>query len=37
MTAAITQILSEELSLEPSRIYVQYEEVNHWGWNGRNF
>ena len=37
MTAAVTQILSEELSLEPSRIYVQYEEVNHWGWNGRNF
>ena len=37
MTAAVTQILSEELSLAPDRIYVQYEEVNHWGWNGSNF
>lgn len=37
MTAEITRILAEELALEPGRIYVQYEEVGHWGWNGSNF
>lgn len=37
MTAEITKILKEELSLEPSNVYVKYEEVDHWGWNGRNF
>lgn len=36
MTAAVTQILTDELALDPARIYVQYEEVSHWGWNGSN-
>lgn len=37
MTAEVTRILAEELMLDPDRIYVQYEEVSHWGWNGSNF
>lgn len=37
LTKAITDILSAELNLQPDHIYVKYEEVDHWGWNGRNF
>ncbi|HEX3038870.1 MAG TPA: phenylpyruvate tautomerase MIF-related protein [Caproiciproducens sp.] len=37
LTAAITGILNEELGISPSQIYVKYEEVSHWGWNGGNF
>uniref|UniRef100_UPI003FEFFC97 phenylpyruvate tautomerase MIF-related protein n=1 Tax=Candidatus Fimivicinus sp. TaxID=3056640 RepID=UPI003FEFFC97 len=36
MTAELTRILQEELALDPTRIYVQYEEVSHWGWNAGN-
>lgn len=37
LTAEITKILNEELGISPSRIYVKYEEVENWGWNGSNF
>ncbi len=37
LTAEITEIVGEELAIEPSCIYVKYEEINHWGWNGVNF
>jgi phenylpyruvate tautomerase PptA (4-oxalocrotonate tautomerase family) len=37
LTQAITQILSDELSITPDCIYVKYEEVTNWGWNGNNF
>jgi phenylpyruvate tautomerase PptA (4-oxalocrotonate tautomerase family) len=37
LTAAITDILNRELGISPSRIYIQYEESDHWGWNGSNF
>ena len=37
LTAAICEILSEELGVKLSNIYVKYEETNHWGWNGSNF
>lgn len=36
LTAAITKILNEELSIDPAQIYVKYEEVKTWGWNGGN-
>ena len=26
----------EELGIDPAQIYVKYEEISHWGWNGRN-
>lgn len=35
-TAAITDLLHTELDIKPSNIYVKYEEVAYWGWNGSN-
>jgi phenylpyruvate tautomerase PptA (4-oxalocrotonate tautomerase family) len=37
LTASITEILNKELNIAPDQIYVKYEEVSNWGWNGRNF
>ena len=37
LTEALTDILHEELDLDPDRIYVTYEEIGVWGWNGGNF
>lgn len=37
MTGAICQIFEEELQIPAERIYVKYEEVANWGWNGNNF
>ena len=37
LTKALTQLISDELSIDPSRIYVAYSETDHWGWAGNNF
>ena len=37
LTAEITRLLSSSLAISPDCIYVQYEETDHWGWNGTNF
>lgn len=37
LTGELTGILQRELGLSPERIYVKYEEIAHWGWNGSNF
>ncbi len=37
MTSEICSIISSELSVAADRIYVKYEECDHWGWNGGNF
>jgi len=37
MTSTITDIVSKELNISPNCIYVKYEEVSYWGWNGNNF
>lgn len=37
MTAEICDVLRDVLSIDPARVYVQYAEVTHWGWNGGNF
>lgn len=37
LTKAITDILKEELGIQSDCIYVKYEEVETWGWNGSNF
>jgi hypothetical protein len=29
--------MKEELEIQPDCIYVKYEEVSTWGWNGNNF
>ena len=33
-TAAICNIYEEELGIPKNKIYVKYEEVENWGWNG---
>lgn len=37
LTEAICKIYEEELEIPQNKIYVKYEEVKDWGWNGRNF
>ena len=37
MTAEITQILFETLAIPKAQIYIKYEEVAYWGFNGTNF
>lgn len=37
LTAELTEIVSSELGIPSDRIYVKYEEVSCWGFNGRNF
>ena len=36
LTEALTDIIREELDIDPDRVYVAYEEINTWGWNGGN-
>lgn len=37
LTKEVTAIISEELGISLDGIYVKYEEVTTWGWNGNNF
>lgn len=37
LTKKVTEIVSEELDIASDKIYVKYEEVSVWGWNGVNF
>ena len=37
LTAALSEIINEELGIDRANIYIKYEEANHWGWNGANF
>jgi len=37
LTQAICNIYNEVLDIPKDKIYVKYEEVSHWGWNGMNF
>ncbi len=37
MTAEVTKILNSELGIPQNRVFVKYEEAQHWGWNGNNF
>ncbi len=37
MTGEICKILSEELSIPGSAVYVTYHGLSDWGWNGSNF
>ena len=37
MTKEIMNMMSEELSIDPSRIYIKYTPGDDWGWNGSNF
>lgn len=37
LTGELTKILQEELGIQPDGIYITYEEIREWGWNGGNF
>lgn len=37
LTEELTKEISSVLSIKPSNIYIKYEEVEHWGYNGFNF
>lgn len=37
LSAEICNIFEETLSISPDRIYIKYEEVEQWGFNGGNF
>ena len=37
MTAEITKIFGEVLGIAGDHIYIKYEAVSNWGWNGGNF
>ncbi len=37
LTRELTEILSKELAIPKTRIYVKYTEISHWGYNGENF
>ena len=37
MTGEICNILSEELGIPGSNVYVTYQGIKDWGWNGGNF
>ncbi len=37
LVSDITDILHEELDLDPDRVYVTIEELSVWGWNGGLF
>ena len=37
LTGAITDIFCDVLHLKADHIYIKYEAVSSWGWNGGNF
>lgn len=37
MTERVCNIFQSELNIPKDRIYIKYEEVQKWGWNGQNF
>ena len=37
LTGALCRILEEEAGIPQSRVYVTYDEVEHWGFDGENF
>lgn len=36
-TSEVCEIFGEVLGIPANQIYVKYEEVDNWGWNGSNF
>ncbi len=37
MTGEMTRILGETLGVAPKDLYIKYEALPDWGWNGTNF
>ena len=36
MTDGLCALVEKELGIPADRVYVKYEEVTYWGWNGSN-
>ncbi len=36
-TEAVCGLYESELQINKDHVYVKYEEVGKWGWNGKNF
>ena len=36
-TRLACEIMKEELGIDGANVYVKYEEISDWGWNGSNF
>ena len=37
LTEKICELFGRVLGIPSDRIYIKYEEAEHWGWNGSNF
>lgn len=37
LTASLSEKLRIALNIPKSRIYIKYQEISKWGWNGDNF
>ncbi len=37
LTSKICSILNEEVGIPLDKVYVTYQEIENWGWNGNNF
>lgn len=37
MTAELCKIMEEELKIPGNCVYVTYQGIDNWGWNGQNF
>jgi phenylpyruvate tautomerase PptA (4-oxalocrotonate tautomerase family) len=37
LTEEISKIYRDVVGISQDKIYIKYEEVEHWGWNGTNF
>lgn len=37
LTAKLTELVSDILGIQGSRIYVKYDEIEYWGYAGSNF
>lgn len=37
MTAEICKIMEDELGIPGNAVYVTYQGISDWGWNGQNF
>ena len=37
LTEEISKIYRDTVGIAQDKIYIKYEEAEHWGWNGTNF
>lgn len=37
LTSELTKVYTDILGADGANVYIKYEEIDHWGWNGGNF